>query len=186
MNMPRFTAQASLYQTSGHYQTGRYAVNLPTQTIGVIYPALPKDEVGEVIDVYGCNPGFFEVGSGANMTCVLDPSWAGGEGGPSGGEGESGGEGYGHGGGSSGGTGQAVKKIRPPKGSHKCFNKHSASEYTLDQLRRCTDAGIIGEYDTRLYCGPDKDRDGKFVVRCCKGNGTCSALNKRGGEMLDI
>jgi hypothetical protein len=39
MNMPRFTAEDSLYKTSGHYQTSRQAINLPTQTIGAIHLA---------------------------------------------------------------------------------------------------------------------------------------------------
>lgn len=40
MNIPGFTAETSIYQTSGHYQTGRHAINLPTQMISPIYPMM--------------------------------------------------------------------------------------------------------------------------------------------------
>jgi len=39
MNMPGFTAEDSLYKTSGHYQTGRHAINSLTQMIGTIHVA---------------------------------------------------------------------------------------------------------------------------------------------------
>lgn len=48
MNMPGFTAEDSLYKTSGHYQTGRHAVNLPTQMIGTIHVAATKLDVIDV------------------------------------------------------------------------------------------------------------------------------------------
>ena len=54
MNMPRFTAEVSLYKTSGHYRTGRQAINIPTRMISMIYPA-------EVIENYGCAPGSYLV-----------------------------------------------------------------------------------------------------------------------------
>jgi hypothetical protein len=41
MNMPGFTAQASLSKTSGHYQTHKHAINSRAQMIGTIQPALP-------------------------------------------------------------------------------------------------------------------------------------------------
>jgi hypothetical protein len=40
MNMPRFTAEASLYKASGHYQTGRQVINSSTQVISSIYLAM--------------------------------------------------------------------------------------------------------------------------------------------------
>ena len=39
MNMPGFAAEISLYKTSGHYQTARRVINLPTQRISAIYSA---------------------------------------------------------------------------------------------------------------------------------------------------
>ena len=64
MNMPRFTAEAALYPTTGHYQTGRYAITLPTPMISGIYPA--RDEV---IEVHSCAPGWTDYGG----TCFPDP-----------------------------------------------------------------------------------------------------------------
>jgi hypothetical protein len=40
MNMPTFTAEASLYKTRGHYQTGRHVTNLPREMTPPIYPAM--------------------------------------------------------------------------------------------------------------------------------------------------
>ena len=52
MNMPGFTAETSLYKTSGHYQTSRQVINLPTQMIRVITPAAIKGDGG--IDCDNC------------------------------------------------------------------------------------------------------------------------------------
>ena len=43
MNMPRFSAEASLYKTSGHYRTGRQAINSRTKMIGPIHLAVIND-----------------------------------------------------------------------------------------------------------------------------------------------
>lgn len=40
MNIPRFTAEVSLYKTCGRYQTGRHAINLPTETTSPIHLAV--------------------------------------------------------------------------------------------------------------------------------------------------
>ena len=55
MNMPGFTAEDSLYKTSGHYQTVRHGINLPAQTIGTIHLAATKEEIvgHEVIPIEG-------------------------------------------------------------------------------------------------------------------------------------
>jgi hypothetical protein len=66
MNFPRFNAEASLYKTSGRYQTNRNLINLPTQMGSAIYPA-------EVIEVHGCRPGLLQLGEGDDMVCI-DPS----------------------------------------------------------------------------------------------------------------
>jgi hypothetical protein len=42
MNMPRFTAEAAFYKTSGHYRTGRHRVNSPAQRVSPIWPAAMK------------------------------------------------------------------------------------------------------------------------------------------------
>src|SRR6266550_3193217 len=74
MNIPGFSADTSLYRTRGYYQTSRQSI----QTIGAINPAM----MPEVIEVYGCRPGLWQIGEGANITCV-DPAnpWGGGGGG---------------------------------------------------------------------------------------------------------
>ncbi len=95
MNMPRFTAEDSLYKTSGHYQTGRHAINSSMQMNGTIHSAVIDDGREEVIVIVGEAPsspwGPWVFGGG-----VTGPLGGGGT--PSGG-GESGGGGPGVGGG---------------------------------------------------------------------------------------
>ena len=70
MNMPRFTADAALYQTSGHYRTGRNrgAIHLAARMISPIYPA--EINVGhEIIPIGPCAPGWEEIGG----TCFPNP-----------------------------------------------------------------------------------------------------------------
>src|SRR5438128_4234067 len=69
VNMPRFTAETSLYKTSG-YRTGRRVTDACEQVIDVIRPAVAKEEeeVGEVIFVEGALP-------------IRFPDWGGGGGG---------------------------------------------------------------------------------------------------------
>src|SRR5688572_19913408 len=48
MSMPGFTAEDSLYKTSGRYQTGRQAINVSAD---VIIPAIPKcDNCDYILD----------------------------------------------------------------------------------------------------------------------------------------
>lgn len=61
MTMPRFTAEASLYETNGHYRTSMQVIRLSVQTINPIRPALREQE-GEVIHVHSCSPGFSDIG----------------------------------------------------------------------------------------------------------------------------
>jgi hypothetical protein len=44
MNMPGFTAEASLYKTSGHYHTDRHAINSSTQMSNAIYLAAKGED----------------------------------------------------------------------------------------------------------------------------------------------
>ncbi|WHZ25535.1 MAG: hypothetical protein OJF51_000330 [Nitrospira sp.] len=99
MTMPRFTAEAALYKTTGHYQTNRNTINLPYQMGGTIGPALGISDEGP-IEVHACRAGFIQIGEGANMVCVdpADPfgtrghdGGGSGSGGPGGGD-EDGGE----------------------------------------------------------------------------------------------
>jgi hypothetical protein len=122
MNMPRFTAEASLYQTSGHHQTGRNrcAIHLAARMAETITPAdipseVPIDVPGEeTIVLHGeappCPFGWKNVGG----TCVLE-----GSGGGPGTVGEPGGEGGGPGGGVGGGPMTTPKLPKPPRKSPK-------------------------------------------------------------------
>jgi hypothetical protein len=96
MSMLRFSAEASLYKESGHYRTGRQALDLPRRTNSM---RLALDE-GEVIVVRDCRPGWIKLGEGV---CIPDPSLPGGGGLPPGTPDEPSGEGpHGPGGGPSG------------------------------------------------------------------------------------
>jgi hypothetical protein len=69
MNIPGFTAEASLPPASGHYQTSRYAITLPTRRIGGIHPA--RDEV---IEVHSCAPGWTDIGGTCWPNPLTEPS----------------------------------------------------------------------------------------------------------------
>ena len=98
MTMPRFTAEASLYQTNGQYRTGRNAVHLPARMTSPIHPARMEDEV---IHVHSCAPGWTDIGG----TCWPDPLTEPSGSGSAGGETTGGPSGGGSGGGASGGLG---------------------------------------------------------------------------------
>lgn len=57
MNMPGFTAETSVYKTSGHYQAGRHAINSP---IHMIIPAIPMcrncDYILDQCEINGWHP----------------------------------------------------------------------------------------------------------------------------------
>src|SRR5690242_6418055 len=73
MNMPRFTAEASLYQKNGCYQpgSGRHAVNLSAQMNSSICPA-------ETIEVHGCQPGYSLWEESGDWGCIRDDPFGGG------------------------------------------------------------------------------------------------------------
>jgi hypothetical protein len=105
MTMPKLTAEASLYRTSGHYQTGRQVINLPTLMMSAINPAM----MGEDIEVPGCRVGYTMWEDAGDWGCIPDRLLSGGGGGRSG----VGGEPSGGGGGGGGGT-------QPPPLQRKC------------------------------------------------------------------
>ena len=81
MNMPGFTAQASLDKANGHYRTDSWASTSVTKAIHALHPA------AEVIEVHGCPPGTIPWIEGETAVCILtEPSW-GGDGQSSGGDG---------------------------------------------------------------------------------------------------
>jgi hypothetical protein len=55
MSMPAFTAEASLYKTSGHYRTGQRTINSSAQTVSPLYPAV-RWQPDEVITPHSCAP----------------------------------------------------------------------------------------------------------------------------------
>lgn len=112
MNLPRFTAEAALYQTNGHYHMGRQINYSSLQTVSSISPAeirgeAPIDVPGETIPISECRPGWIDIGGTCWPAPLTEPS-SGGSSGQTGG-GSSGG---GPGGGASGGG-------APPKGKPK-------------------------------------------------------------------
>jgi hypothetical protein len=44
LNMPSFTAEASLYETSRHYRTSKHPITSPTRIVNRIYPAMKDGE----------------------------------------------------------------------------------------------------------------------------------------------
>jgi hypothetical protein len=71
MNMPSFTAEASLYKTSEHYSAVPY--NPSAQSVSPVWPA------AEVIEIHDCAPGFIKLGEGPNTICFPDPNLTGGD-----------------------------------------------------------------------------------------------------------
>jgi hypothetical protein len=78
MNMPKFTAVAALYQTSGQYRTGRRsdAIHVAARMTEAIHPAR------DVIEVHGCAPGSYLVEhSDGTWECWSNPDpWWGSDG----------------------------------------------------------------------------------------------------------
>jgi hypothetical protein len=172
MNMLRFTAEASLYKMSGHYHTGRHAINLPTQMISTIYPA-------EVIEVYGCNPGFVPLGEGENMVCIPDPT-LGGDGGPGDGggpydDGEPGGS---RGGGTRGpGPGQHDRPPRQPRPRRKYPKDGNCSGA---QLRTPEGVACNKQTDDDLL----KNRSIIHLALCEDGKVKCCRVVDKTGDIL--
>ena len=168
MNFPRFNAEASLYKTSGFYQTNGNVTSLPTQMGSAIYAA-------EVIEVHGCRPGLVQLGEGDDMVCI-DPSdpFPGSDGG----DGPGGG---GPGGGPTGG-GTAPPKRPPhrpppprpprvePRGKYTADDANSCSTEQLNTPlgSACVDQGNSDVLHNRpVEHHPICDRDtGK--IWCCK------------------
>lgn len=89
MNLPKFTAEASMYATNGYYRNNRQ-IHSPTQLNGLIHPA-------EIIEVHGCPPGWSDIGGTCWPDPLTEPSGGGGSTGipgvPSDGDGKGGGGG---------------------------------------------------------------------------------------------
>ncbi len=155
MNVPTFTAECSLYKTSGHYQTSRNAIKLARHTGDTIDPALGISDEGP-IEVHSCRPGFVQIGEGQNMVCVdpTDPFGTRGHdgGGPGGGDGvptdTGGGEGS-------------------PEEAHGCNYKQIQAPQAgpcLEQMEKDARAGR--EFEHYLRCS--KDKKGNPIMGCCQ------------------
>jgi hypothetical protein len=156
-DVPDFTAQASLYRSSGHYRTGRHARNLPRRTNSL---RLALDE-GEVIVVRDCRPGFIKLGEGV---CVRDPSLPGGGGAPPGPPDEPGAEPPPPPGGGPGEPPEPVPHGTKPKNFNPKKDAKCHSTYPIK-----IDDGTYG-----LYSEPDiwaccVTRGGSFACNVCEG-----------------
>jgi hypothetical protein len=80
MNMPRFTAEASLSRVSGHYRSSRNAFNASAQITSGIYTSLMGEEV---IHIHSCAPGWTDIGGVCFPPPLTEPSGGGGGQGPS-------------------------------------------------------------------------------------------------------
>ena len=96
MSLPKFTAEASLNTTSGHYRADRRVIKSNRQMIGAVHPAREMEE--EIIEIEGEAPG----------RSGFPWGWGGGHGG-----GHSGGEGGNGGGGGSGGGSGGTRPKKP-------------------------------------------------------------------------
>jgi hypothetical protein len=77
MNMPKFTAEASLNRTKGQYRTGSRVIHSSTRTIAPIYPTL----IGhETIPVESCRPGYTMWDDGKCYKILTEPPVGGGSG----------------------------------------------------------------------------------------------------------
>lgn len=165
MTMPRFSAEASLYETNEHYRTGMQVIKLSVQTINPIRPALREQE-GEVIHVHSCPPGFSDIG-GSCWPIPLDepPHDAGvGDGGPRDGGPPDGGGG--------GGNGDKPPKVCTPQLQDNCNElyricreKYGVECMEGEPVSHCEarqPKDLKSKYQTCLkenksaYCGPCK------------------------------
>jgi hypothetical protein len=172
MNTPGFSAEASLYKIGGHYQTSRQSV----YTIGTINPAMD-----DVVEVFSCAPGLWQIGDGPIMRCIDpgDPFGESGFGGGGGGgatPGEPAGEFR-----PRGGRGKTPPKKTPPKKTppkkdprlHGC----SMEQFQLKAARRCIDH-IEREIMDGVSPGHYLSCDGS-KMSCCKdfpGGKSCYSL----------
>jgi hypothetical protein len=125
--LPGFTADASLYETAGHYRTCVDASNRRADRMRMIRLSA-IDVPGEVIEIEDDAP-------------WSPPSWGGHTGpGSSGGSGETGGEGGGPGGGDGGIPSTTDPKDKPAPGLHGC----SANQIMSAAAKPCVE---LQEYD---------------------------------------
>jgi hypothetical protein len=102
MTVPAFTAETSLYKTSGHHRTGQHRITPSAQSVSPVWPAAKAEGEGEVINVHGCPPGYSMWEAGGEWGCdLVEPPTGGPQQPPD----ETSGTGRGDGGGGGGGRG---------------------------------------------------------------------------------
>jgi hypothetical protein len=138
MNMPSFTAEASLCKARGHYQTARYAVNSRKQMISAVYLAM------ENIEVHGCAPGYSLWEDAGDWGCIRDVPLGGGGGGGGGGspggqpsDGSGGGGGGGSGSDSGGSQPSTVDTIIGTGWGKECWETSRPGKGREERVRLC-------------------------------------------------
>lgn len=169
MTMSRFTAEASLYEANGHYQTRRSMINGFPQMVGTIDPALGISDEGP-FEVHACRPGFVQIGEGANMVCV-DPTDPFGTRGHDGGGFGSGGQG---GGGEDGGESISSDADLDKPVLSGCSSRQLLSKEAKPCLQKQQDdqaQGVDNEHRHYMECtGKKKGRVVHPKMQCCQGD----------------
>lgn len=167
MPMPRFTAEVSLYRTSGQYQIAVHSNNLPI-TIGLLHPA--RDEV---IEVHSCVPGWSDIGGSCWPNPLTESSGGGGESAGSGAEpGGEGGEPRG------GGSGGKPPKDKPKPQRPQTFKPTPGGKCNADQMLGGKVVIIARGHYSKLpgdiwFCsGPDANNEGSVNSVQCAPEGT--------------
>jgi hypothetical protein len=164
MEMPKFSAAASLYVSSGRYRTGGHAPSL-FGPMNRLRPALERGEVppitvpGENIPIHSCPPGWTDLGGTCWPNPMTEPPSGGGNGsGTPGFPGEPSGGGPP---GPGGGPPKPPKPPRPPRQEFKCrpwdyvckaeaiinASKHAACE---ERIAQCVSDHCKGKAPSEL------------------------------------
>jgi len=157
MNMPAFTAEASLYQTTGYYRTTENAVSLSAQEANGIYSAMVGEET---IEIHSCAPGWTDIGGRCWPNPLTEPTGGGGGNTPSPGDIE---EGNGP-----GGTQVGGRRQRAPDQPKLCSQKAKDSQVHKDCVdETIKDASQNRAPETWHYARCVNDRMGRELVACC-------------------
>ena len=159
LNMPRFTAEASLSRVSGHYRSSRNALNAGAQITSGIDTALRNED----INIHSCAPGWTEVAGRCWLNPLTEPVLGGG-----GDEGPSPVQEPGGGGGRGGGTGSRGEPI-VSAGCTLRQIKSRLGRWCIGQTERDVASGHGVNDIHHLVCNGDQ-------MECC----TITSQNKRG------
>jgi hypothetical protein len=178
MRTLRFSAEASLYVSSGHYRTGEHALSSFRET-NKLRPALERGEVppitvpGEDIPIHSCPPGWQDLGGICWPPPLTEPPSGGG-----GGPGTPGGPFEGDNGPRGGGGGPVRPPKTPPKPrSMRIETLGLGPKYSqIRDILTCENAGVGAEichscpddgYCICYYCTPGSDQCTEFYTRNC-------------------